>query len=62
MTSQERDPRIAQELMDEPDFAAEHDKATFADEHVDRPGMEPDESTPSDRTGAGGLDQQTPVE
>jgi hypothetical protein len=63
MTNPERDPKrdavTGQDMLDEPDFAGEHDKPTFADEHAGRPGMEPDESTPSNRADTGGFDPQT---
>jgi hypothetical protein len=61
MTTSDRDPVTAQDMLDEPDFASEHDKPTFADEHAGRPGMEPDESTPSDRADAGGFNPQAPT-
>ena len=44
-----RDP----ELQDDPDFADEHSRPTYADEQDDDPGMEADESTPDD---SGGMD------
>lgn len=44
------DPR---DPFDEPDFADEHDRPTYADEQVDDPGMEEDESTPDDSGGMG---------
>ena len=62
MTDPNLDQVTAQDKLDEPDFAGEHDETTFADELADRPGMEPDESTPSDRGGAGGLDPEAPIE
>ncbi len=61
MTTPDRDPVTAQDMLDEPDFASEHDKPTFADEHASRAGMEPDEAASSDRAGAGGLDPEAPT-
>lgn len=43
MTNPELDPVTAEDMLEEPDFAEEHDKPTYADELAGRPGMEPDE-------------------
>jgi hypothetical protein len=41
---------------DEPDFADEHSRPTFADEQANQPNTEPDESVP--RVDAGGMDPE----
>jgi hypothetical protein len=46
---QRRDPAA----VDEPDFADEHSRPTYADEQADDPGMAADESRPDD---SGGMD------
>ncbi|MFE2757955.1 hypothetical protein ACFXGA_38725 [Actinosynnema sp. NPDC059335] len=56
MTTPEPDPVTASSMEDEPDFAAEHSRPTFADEQRGSANTAPDESTPEGEAGAGGMD------
>jgi hypothetical protein len=56
MSTPEIDPVTASEMEREPDFADEHTRPTVADEHGGTPNTRPDESTPEDEGGAGGMD------
>ena len=56
MTRPEPDQVTAEVQAEEPDFAGEHDKPTFADEQRGRPGIGEDESVPEDDGGPGGMD------
>ncbi|TQM33682.1 hypothetical protein [Nocardia bhagyanarayanae] len=47
------DPKTAEAMQDEPDFADEHTKPTHADEHPAGEDLETDESTPREH---GGMD------
>jgi hypothetical protein len=43
-------------MEEEPDFADEHSRPTFADEQQGSSATTPDESTPEGRAGDGGMD------
>lgn len=44
-------PVTAEDMLEQPDFADEHKRPTFADEQANDPGMEPDETMPRDHGG-----------
>ncbi|MFD1151111.1 hypothetical protein [Saccharothrix hoggarensis] len=56
MSTPEIDPVTAAAMEEEPDFADEHTKPTFADEQAGSSNTEPDESTPDGEGGDGGMD------
>ncbi|MEU4442446.1 hypothetical protein AB0K14_06410 [Actinosynnema sp. NPDC050801] len=56
MSTPEPDPVTAAAMEEEPDFADEHSRPTFADEQQGSSATTPDESTPEGRAGDGGMD------
>ncbi|MCE6996486.1 hypothetical protein LZG04_17005 [Saccharothrix sp. S26] len=53
VTTPEPDPVTAAAMEEEPDFADEHTRPTYADDQSDSANTAPDESTPDS---AGGMD------
>lgn len=58
MSTPEPDPATAAAMEEEPDFADEHSRPTYADEQADSVNTTPDESTPEGTAGAGGMDPE----
>jgi hypothetical protein len=56
MSTPEPDPVTAAAMEEEPDFAAEHSRPTYADEQQGSADTAPDEATPEGTAGAGGMD------
>ncbi|MFI9007955.1 hypothetical protein ACIGNX_12060 [Actinosynnema sp. NPDC053489] len=56
MSTPEPDPTTAAAMEEEPDFADEHSRPTYADEQSGSANTTPDESTPEGAGGAGGMD------
>jgi hypothetical protein len=56
MSTPEIDPNTAASMEEDADFAGEHTKPTYADEHPQGEDIETDESTPEGTGGDGGMD------
>ncbi len=60
MSTPELDRPTAESMEQDAEFASEHDRPTFADQHPTGRALETDESTPTGRGGDGGMDVQDP--
>ena len=60
LSTPELDPATADSMEQDADFAIEHDRPTFADQHPTGEALEADESTPRGRGGDGGMDVADP--
>jgi hypothetical protein len=58
MSTPEIDPNTAEAMEEDADFAGEHTKPTYADEHSQNEDLERDESTPKGTAGDGGMDPE----
>ncbi|MDR7304304.1 hypothetical protein [Haloactinomyces albus] len=56
-----REPEKQRRTEDEPDFAEEHTRPTYEEEHTDSPGVTGDESVPEGPGGASHKDPKRPL-
>lgn len=57
----EHDPEGVRRVEDEPDFAEEHTRPTYEEEHTESPGVAEDESVPEGPGGASRKDPKRPL-